>query len=115
LNAIQVIHPFKRGGMWVFTDETVGLVHEPFIAGADLIIDQMVQKIPNADQGFNLIFSAAPFPGYQLELEWQRQDYDGNWYYSKALNREGWLCPALFKYFEKAPQKIYAQFQKKNS
>jgi hypothetical protein len=24
---------------------------------------------------------------------------------------EGWLCPALFKYFDAAPPKIYAQFR----
>jgi hypothetical protein len=23
--------------------------------------------------------------------------------------QEGWLCPALFKYFEKAPEKIYCK------
>jgi len=28
---------------------------------------------------------------------------------------EGWLCPALFKYFEAAPPKIYAQFKPKQS
>jgi hypothetical protein len=26
---------------------------------------------------------------------------------------EGWLCPALFKYFDSAPKKIYAQFRPK--
>jgi hypothetical protein len=26
---------------------------------------------------------------------------------------EGWLCPALFKYFEAAPQRIHAQFKAK--
>jgi len=28
---------------------------------------------------------------------------------------EGWLCPALFKYFEKAPQEIYAKFEEKSN
>jgi hypothetical protein len=26
---------------------------------------------------------------------------------------EGWLCPALFKYFEKAPKQIYVQAKAK--
>jgi hypothetical protein len=26
---------------------------------------------------------------------------------------EGWLCPALFKYFAEAPQELYAQFEPK--
>ena len=38
---------------------------------------------------------------------------DGNWYYSADLDAEGWLCPALFKYFDEAPEKIYAQFKQK--
>ena len=65
--------------------------------------------IPNAEQGFNLLFSAQPFPGYQTKFNWQREEYGGNWYYSEALGMEGWLCPALMKYFEAAPREIYAQ------
>jgi hypothetical protein len=26
---------------------------------------------------------------------------------------EGWLCPALFKYFEEAPKRIYVQVKAK--
>ena len=38
----------------------------------------------------------------------------GNWYYSPDLEKEGWLCPALFKYFDEAPEKIYARFEAKD-
>jgi hypothetical protein len=38
----------------------------------------------------------------------------GNWYFSPQFQLEGWLCPALFKYFEAAPQKIYAQVKARN-
>ncbi|EIC23909.1 DUF6717 family protein [Thiorhodovibrio frisius] len=110
-NAIMVIHPYLDNGAWVFDDPDAGLVKEPFVSGADDIIDKMVAKLPDARLGFHLYFSAAPFPGYQLELIWQREEYDGNWYRSEALDMEGWLCPALFKYFEKAPERIYAQFR----
>ena len=37
----------------------------------------------------------------------------GNWYYSEDFTVEGWLCPALFKYFDKAPEEIYAKFEEK--
>jgi hypothetical protein len=43
--------------MWVFDDGKVGLVQEPFIAGADTVIDRMVANIPNAEEGINLMFS----------------------------------------------------------
>ena len=110
-NAIMTIHPYKHEGLWVFDDETTGLVKEPFVSGADDIIERMVAGIPNAAKGFNLIFSAAPFPGFDLELDWRRQEFDGNWYYAAQLDMEGWLCPALFKYFDAAPEKLYAQFK----
>ena len=45
--------------------------------------------------------------------ERRRADSGGTWYYSEALGMEGWLCPALFKYFETAPARIYAQFRPK--
>ena len=109
MNAIRVIHPYKYEGMWVFDDDKVGLVQEPFVSGADEIIDRLVTEIPDAARGF----SDRPFPGYQAEFEWRRAEFDGNWYYSAALEMEGWLCPALFKYFESAPPKIFAQFRAK--
>jgi hypothetical protein len=28
---------------------------------------------------------------------------------------EGWLCPALLKYFDKAPKKIYVQIKAKGN
>jgi len=110
-NSIMVIHPYRDKGLWVFDDETTGLVKEPFVAGADIVIDLMTQAIPNADKGFNLIFSATAFPGHELELKWLREDQGGNWYYSDKLGMEGWLCPALFKYFEEAPNKLFVQFK----
>ena len=42
MNAINVIKPYKHHGMWVFDDPRVGLVQEPFVAGADTMIDRVV-------------------------------------------------------------------------
>ncbi|MDJ1184637.1 antibiotic biosynthesis monooxygenase [Roseofilum sp. BLCC_M143] len=97
MNAICIIHPYKLDEMWVFDDERVGLIQEPFVAGADTIIETMVQQLPNAESGFTLLFSSHAFPGYQLQLNRQRKEYGGHWYYSPQLDREGWLCPALFR------------------
>jgi hypothetical protein len=65
----MVIHPYKYDEMWVFDDEKVGLIQEPFVSGADEIIERMVTQIPNAESGFSLIFSGSPFPGYQLKFD----------------------------------------------
>lgn len=108
-NSLFVIAPYKALGMWVFDDERVGLVQEPFVAGADTIIDEWTKDLPNAEKGFRLIFSPGPFPGYTLHMEWRREEMSGNTYFCESLNMEGWLCPALFKYFEEAPKNLYAK------
>jgi len=111
MNALLVIAPYKYEGIWVFDDPAVGLSREPFIAGIDTMIDQAVVDIPNAEKGFRAIFSASPFPGADLKLEWRREESGGNWYYSDRFNMEGWLCPALLKYFPTAPRQIYVQVE----
>ena len=113
MNALRVIHPYRYEGMWVFDDAKVGLVQEPFVSGADTVIDRMVEAVPGAAGGFTLIFSDKPFPGHQIVLEWRREEHEGNWYYAADIDMEGWLCPALFKYFDTAPASIYAQFKAK--
>ncbi len=109
MNSLMVIAPYKWNGMWVFDDPNVGLNKEPFIAGIDTMIDKMTADIPNAQRGFCAVFSAQPFPGYTEKLEWRREESGGNWYYSPHFKMEGWLCPALFKYFPKAPKEIYVK------
>lgn len=111
MNAINVISPYKHLGMWVFDDQRVGLSQEPFVSGADTMIDRIVADIPNAEAGFAMIFSGSPFPGHQFRLEWRRADGSGNWYYAPQLDMEGWLCPALLRYFDQAPKEIYVQIK----
>jgi hypothetical protein len=108
-NSIFIISPYKYYGTWVFDDPRVGLVREPFVAGIPEMIDKLVKDIPNADKGFRLLFSASPFPGYTIKLTWVREERGGNWYFCEGYDSEGWLCPALFKYFDKAPKEIYAK------
>ena len=113
MNAIGVIAPYKYEGMWVFDDPAVGLLREPFVAGIDTMIDRLVASIPGAEQGFRLLFSAAPFPGHTVKVEWRREESGGNWYYCPQFDIEGWLCPALFKYFHKAPSELYGRAEAK--
>jgi hypothetical protein len=111
VNSLFVIAPYKYEGMWVFDDPAVGLSKEPFIAGIDTMIDKIVAGSPNADKGFRAIFSAAQFPGADFKLEWRREESGGNWYYSDQFKMEGWLCPALLKYFLSAPPDIYVKVE----
>ena len=98
--------------MWVFgsTPARVELLpQEPFVAGADTMIDRVVADVPDAEHGFTLIFSSTPFPGHQYCLDRRRAEGGGNWYYAAQLDMEAWLCPALFKYFQEAPKELYVQ------
>ena len=108
-NAINVIAPYRYQGLWVFDDPRVGLVQEPFVAGADTMIDRVVAGLADPEHGFTMLFSATPFPGHQYRLEWRRGDAHGNWYWSDQLGMEGWLCPALFRYFTAAPEQLFVQ------
>jgi len=118
-NAINVIKPYKWNGMWVFDDERVELDKEPFVAGADTMIDKAIEMkgIENAGHGFLLIFSEFPFPDADFEIAWDREEAAGNIYNWRFENNgeetvlEGWLCPALNLYYPVAPRKLYLQLR----
>jgi len=76
-NAIMVIAPYWDEGTatWVFDDQSVGLTREPFVEGVPQMIDRLVEGIPDAHDGFRLLFSANAFPGYQGELSKERSEY----------------------------------------
>ncbi len=116
-NAINVIYPYKYEGMWVFDDEKAGLDKEPFVEGADTMIDRVLatKGLENPEAGFRLIFSSGEFPRYDVKVDWVREGEGGNWYKSEEFQMEGWLCPALFEYFDEAPKQIYARFEEKDA
>jgi hypothetical protein len=108
-NSLMVIAPYRYQGTWVFDDDRVGLVREPFVGGVPEMIDVLVDDIPNADEGFRLTFSAKPFPGHERKLTWVREASGGNYYALEDPPMEGWICPALFRYYRNAPKEIYVK------
>ena len=115
-NSILILHPYLSGGAWVFDDDKTGLVREPFVMGIPEILETALEAngIPlvEAAEGFDLYFSANPFPGQQVELTWLESEHGGNWYKAEGTEQFGWLCPALFKYFAQAPKKIFAKCER---
>jgi hypothetical protein len=109
MNSLFAIAPYKFQGFWVFDDPAVGLIQEPFVSGADDIIDILTEEIPDAAKGFKLVFAPEPFPGYSARFELDRPEHGGHWYKWPERGIEGWLCPALFKYFPSAPNEIYVK------
>lgn len=113
-NSLMVIQPYRHAGTWVFDDLRAGLVREPFVAGVPEMIDSLVSGIPGATNGFRLTFSARPFPGYQNKLSWLRGDMGGNYYRLEDPPLEGWLCPAMFRYYTEAPRELYVKAEPRN-
>lgn len=111
MNSIFVIKPYRYLGMWVFDDAKRGIIEEPFVSGADTLIDLVVKDVPNADAGFAMLFSADEFPDAHIHLEWRRSEKSGNTYWCETLGHEGWLCPALLKYFSEPPKNLYVKIQ----
>jgi Family of unknown function (DUF6717) len=104
MNALNVISPYKHLGVWVFDDPRVGLAQEPFVAGADTMIDRVVADIPNADGGFTLIFSSAPFPGHQHRLDWHCAEDGGDWYHSEELQNGRLALPRTPSVLFRSPE-----------
>ena len=110
-NQIMAIAPYWLDdiGTWVFDDRRTGLVQEPFVSGVPEMIHDLVADIPDARDGFRLLFSAAPFPGYRRKLTRVCEEMGGYWYALQDGSMEGWLCPALLRYFEEPPPELYVK------
>ncbi len=107
-NAILAIEVYKKGQMWMFDDDAVGLKEEPFVAGADTLIDILAKK----RKRITLIFSEIKFPGHNLVITRKSGNVkEGTYYHCKELNHDLWLCPALGKYFSKSPKEIYIEYK----
>ena len=110
-NAVYSIRPYRYQGMWVFDDDRVGLVKEPFVMGIPEIIDRAVQHLPDAQNGFTVLFNNTGLPSPDLVLKRLNEDAGGNWYMCEATGMKGWLCPALFKYYPQAPELLFIKIQ----
>ena len=113
-NSLMVIVPYQYGGTWVFDDSAAGLKREPFVAGVPEMINQLVRGIPAATNGFRMLFSTQAFPGYQKKLTWVRPQGGGNVYRMEDPPMEGWLCPALLRYYREAPKELYVKAESKS-
>ena len=104
-NSIFSIVTYRHGAGWAFTDKERGLTHEPFVAGADTLIERVAM---GADK-VHIVFSTVKFPTHHLTLVKETGEVGtGTYYMCEELEHELWLCPALGKYFDESPEVIYA-------
>ena len=103
-------------GVWVFDDPELGLEKEALVAGMEAMIYFATQElgIEEPERGFVATFSDKPFPDYRIKMLLVGQETGEErhgWHTYEALGVEGSLCPALFKYFKKAPKAIYVELR----
>lgn len=108
---VRSIVPYRLHGQWVFDDPTVGLRAEAFVCGMSEILDQLLRDSGidprTVRTGFRLTYSPIPFPNHVYAIHWSHAESGGNVYTCPQNGMIGWLCPALYKYFDKAPERIY--------
>ncbi len=119
MNSVNFIHSYVHNGAWVFDDESRELDKEPFVEGADLLLDAMSGR-DNYEyiSQCSFYFSKNPLPNWDVKLTKESEDgYEGTYYMvdfpAKNAKNEGpiWLCPALLKFFDKSPKNIYVKIK----
>ena len=127
-NSLFVLHPYVHNGTWVFDDEERGLIMEPFVAGADTLLDKVYDATVDEKGDWNfggLIFSSEPLPQTTLVIRRTEEDPDRigtHWIvegspgetYQDCQGHELWLCPALYEFFDNAPEYIYIKVEERN-
>ena len=107
--------PHFRASALVTDNKEDGAGFDP-VTVADHAAEQAVRDIlaiERPEDGFRMIFSAGEFPAYDFRLDWEREGEGGNYYSSEQFEMEGWLCPALLKYFDAAPESLYVKVEAK--
>ena len=111
MNSISVLRVTEVDGVWAFDDAAKDLHREAFVAGADTLCAQLARQVGNTD-AVTILFSKTKFPTAQIRLDWVGPEGGGNQYVWKETDHKLWLCPALLKYFDTPPKRIYVEARK---
>ena len=95
--------------IWVYDDASFEVKDQPFVFGADLILEKMTAQVEGVGDRLNLVFSSIPFPGSEFCLDFVREETEGFVYRWEEKNLQGWLSPSLRNYFPEPPPNIYLQ------
>ena len=110
MNALYAIQPYRDHGVWVFDDQARGLLAEPLVAGIPQLLELALTEAGlNPGLPFTVLFSDHPFPSHQFALTYEFDEAGGAWY--KRGKQTGWLCAALYKYFDHPPDSLYVRLQ----
>ena len=133
MNIMNIIMPYRHPDspdIWVFDDEARGLAREPFVGEANELLDYADDKL--GGKGKLVVFFRSDmgvdpvqqhYDSVSVEARLIAPDASGS-IYSAEVSQDGvvqfmsdnlWLCPALLKYFDKAPKHIHAAIVRRNS
>jgi hypothetical protein len=123
MNSINIIAPYRNPespDIWVFDDDTRGLLREPFVGEANTLFDYVAKKLNAGDQmtvffaGDDVVLPPIK-QGRHITAELELKhgcDVSGSIYDAKLSDGTSmenvWLCPALLKYFPKPPKRLTA-------
>jgi len=111
-NSIHRVLVWAVDGFWVYDDSSFGVKQQPFVFGADLILEKMAAQVKGVGDRLNIVFSSIPFPGSEFCLGFVREETEGFVYRWEEKNLQGWLSPSLRNYFPEPPPKIYLQLMR---
>ena len=116
-NSILGLTIYQAFNTFCFTDVERELYDEPFVAGMDKIIEDVLtrKRLLKENGMYHILISEKEFPGCDGVLNREEYEHDGAWYSIKTLRdyetEKGWLCPATLKFFSSFPEKIYFQLK----
>lgn len=121
-NAVNQLKVYWTGSTWAFDDPRIGLVAEPFVAGAEMIISDAIERAHGylvlkkaKETGIVITFSKTLLPHVEDEvsitLQEQFDKFGHGMYIDNFSGRVGWLCPATLHYFKDYPEYIYANIK----
>jgi len=127
-NAVHRITVYRKAKSWVFDEPALGLIAEPFVAGASEIITSIKRAKNIRRRTLDITFSQGylPFPDATLvctekvrEVEYYKDrrgvlrfytpkdaKYTSAFYKVVGTDQTCWLCPAQLKFFNNVAQMI---------
>lgn len=109
MSSIFLIKPYKIKDSWFFDDQKRDIYERPFAKGVNSILQGVSDDLKT--ERIKIIFSSSPFNGYQYSFTCMKPEESGYWYKCDQTSNNGWLRSGLFKYFDRAPEKLYVQFK----
>lgn len=109
---LHTIVAYRTPTGWAFDDASRGLKAEPFVYGADTLIDEtLAYQQQSTSTKCRLTFGVRSFPHATICLQKEEaetlEERAGTWYREVATRRRAWLCPALTLYIDPPPPTLY--------